>query len=205
MDRQHDTKEWLRAVARYMNLSLSDLARNSSLAASTVTRFVNDRSNKLTITEKTLDAISAYSGVAKNVMPGQKRLPGFSESEAVPYDPITEGEKLPDWANAAVEAMKLKGNGIEPWIMKGWALDLLGILPGDLLFIDRNKRPKAGDIVIARLTDLATSRAETVIRRFDPPFVTTHSAKLGPSRPEQVDDDRVTILGVELGMIRPHS
>lgn len=202
MSEQHDTKEWIRAVARYMNLSLSDLALNSKLAASTVTRFMNDKTGRLTITDRTLEAISAYSGIPKNVLPGQRRLPGLGESEAVPYD-ATQDEQLPEWVLAAVNAQRGNRNGVEPWLMKSWALDMLGILPGDVVIIDKNRRPKAGDVVVAQLTDLATGKSEAVMRRFDPPFVMTASAKMGPAKPEQVDDERVVILGVECGVIRP--
>jgi len=202
MVEQHDTKEWIRAVARYMNLSLSDLALNSGLAASTVTRYINDKSGKLSVTERTIEAIAIYSGIPKNVLPGQRRLPGFSESETVRYDAHQDGA-LPDWVGTAIAAHKGNRSGIEPWLMKGWALDQLGILPGDILMIDQNRRPKAGDIVVAQLTDPVTQRTEMVMRRFDPPFITTHSSKMGPGRPETVDDDRVVIMGVECGVIRP--
>lgn len=197
-----DTKEWISAVAGYLNLSLSDLAVKAGLSPSTVTRFMNDRSGKLTITARSLDAISIYAGVPKHVMPGQHGIPGLGESEAVPYRTFS-GEKLPDWVIAAIDAHKGSRNGVEPWIMKSWALDLLGVIPGDVLMIDQNRRAKAGDIVCAQLTDLATGRTETVFRRYDPPMLVTHSAKLGPTRPEQLDDQRVIIMGVETGMIRP--
>lgn len=205
MSQPHDPKEWIRSVARYMNLSLSDLALNSGLAASTVTRYINDKSGKLTITERTLEAISRYSGVPRGAYPGQRKLPGFGESEATPYTSQTSepDDLLPTWVLTAIDAHKGNRNGIEPWIMKSWSLDLLGILPGDVLMIDQNRRPKAGDIVCAQITDLVTGRTETVMRRFEPPFLTTYSAKMGPSRPEQVDEERVVIMGVEAGVIRP--
>lgn len=197
-----DTKEWISAVAAYLNLSLSDLAVKAGLSPSTVTRYMNDGSGKLTITARSLDAIAQYAGVPKHVMPGQQGIPGLGESEAVPYRAFG-GDKLPDWVIAAIEAHKGNRNGIEPWIMKSWALDLLGVIPGDVLMIDQNRRPKSGDIVCAQLTDLATGRTETVFRRYEPPMLMTHSAKLGPARAEAVDDNRVIIMGVETGMIRP--
>lgn len=203
MPSQRDTKEWIRAVAAYMNHSLSDLALNSGLAASTITRYINDKTGRLSVTERTIEAIARYSGVAKNVMPGQRSLPGFGEGEAVPYD--AHQEKLPEWVEAAIAAHKGTRNGVEAWLMKGWALDLLGILPGDILMIDQNRRPKSGDIVRAQLTDLVTGRTETVMRRYEPPFIYAYSAKAGPSRPETVDDERVVIMGVETGIIRPRN
>lgn len=202
MSQRHDSKEWIRAVAAYMNLSLSDLALKSNLAASTITRYMNDGTGRLTVTDRTLDAIAAYAGVPKHVMPGQRSIPGLGESEAVPYRAGT-ADPQPAWVEAAIAAHRGNRNGVEPWIVKNHALDLMGIMPGDILMIDQNRRPRAGDIVCAQLTDLATGRTETVMRRFDPPFIVTHSAKMGPTRPEAVDDERVIIMGVETGVIRP--
>ncbi|MER2536903.1 MAG: hypothetical protein ABTQ31_17255 [Rhizobiaceae bacterium] len=203
MKTPHDSKAWLLAVASYMNLSLSELALSSKIAASTLTRYVNDKSGKLTITERSLDAVSSYSGIPKNVIPGERRLPGFAESETVPFDYSREEKTLPAWVAAAIREHKGARNGVEPWIMRSWALDQLGVLPGDILMIDQNKRAKAGDIVCVQISDHVTGRTETVMRRYDPPFITVHSAKLGPQRPDQVDDDRVVIMGVEDGIIRP--
>jgi transcriptional regulator with XRE-family HTH domain len=198
------TKEWIKAVADYLNMTISALASNSGLAPSTVTRFMNDGTNKLTVQDKTLDAIAIYSGVPKHVLPGTRTLPGMGESEAVLYDPRRDAE-LPDWVLAAIAAIKGNRNGIEPWVVKGWALELLGIIPGDILVIDQNRRPKNGDIVIAQISDLVTGSAETVMRHYQAPFLVTHSAKMGPTRPEQVDEDRVIIMGVRAGLIRPYN
>lgn len=202
MNTPRATKDWIRAVAEYLHLSLSELAVKAGLSPSTVTRYINDATGKLTITERTLDAIATFSGVAKHVLPGQRGIPGLGDSEAVTYHAGREGQ-VADWVASAIDAHRAGRNGVEPWIMKSYALDLMGILPGDILMIDRNRRAKAGDIVCAQLTDLATGRAETVIRRYDPPYIVTLSAKIGPTRPEVVDDERVVILGVETGMIRP--
>jgi transcriptional regulator with XRE-family HTH domain len=202
MNTPRATKDWIKAVAAYLNLSLSELAVKSGLSPSTVTRYMNDNSGKLTITDRTLDAIAVFSGVAKNVMPGQQAVPGLGEGEAMPYD--TQGpEKLPEWVEAAVKAAVGTRNGVAAWIAKNWALDMLGVVPGDVVLIDQNKRPKPGDIVCVQLRDLATGSTETVLRRYDPPYVTTHSAKSGPSRPEVIDDMRVSVVGVETGLIRP--
>lgn len=44
-------------------------------------------------------------------------------------------------------------------------LAAFGIMPGDVLVIDRDRRPEAGDLVVATLTDPGTGERETVIRR----------------------------------------
>lgn len=197
-----NTKEWLRAVASHLNLSLSDLAIRSGLAASTVTRYVNDASGRLSVTDRTLDAIAEYSGIPRHHFPGERRVPGLGESEAVRFDP-GDAEPPPAWVCQAVEAAGAGQGNVEAWVMKGWALDLLGVLPGDILLIDPKRRPRAGNIVCVQLTDPVTGGVEIVFRRYEPPFVVAHSAKMGALRPETIDEDRVVILGVETGIIRP--
>jgi len=201
MTQQKDTKAWLSAVAQHLNLSLSELAKNAGLAPSTVTRYFYDRSNKLGLSKRSLDAISAYSGVPYPTMPGQRTVGGFGSPDMVPFG---DEERLdyPDWVSSSVKIATAGRNGVEPWQIKSRALDMLGYLPGDILLIDRNKRPKAADVVCAQVTDLATGSTQTVLRRYEPPFIVAHSAKMGPQRPELVDDERVTIIGVENGLFR---
>ncbi len=201
MSQQKDTKAWIQAVAQHLNLSLSELAKSSELAPSTVTRYIYDRSGKLGISKRTLDAISAFSGVPYPTMPGQRAVGGFGAPDMVPFN-SEEQLDYPGWVTDAVKLAIASRNGVEPWLIKSRALDMLGYLPGDVVLIDQNKRPKSSDIVCAQVTDLATGSSQTVIRRYEPPFIVAHSAKMGPQRPEMVDDERVTIIGVESGLFR---
>lgn len=195
---QRETKEWLKAIARHMNLSPSQLALNSGMAASTLTRFLNDTTGTIGITQATLEKVSNYSGFRPSQMPGNLR--GVAEPDAIPL--IHDTEQKPEWIKSAVEAAKAGRNGIEAWTMKGAALDAMGIFPGDILLVDQNRRAKTGDVVLAQLIDYSLGTADTVVRLYQAPFITTHSMRLGPQRPEQVDDDRVAISGVVVGTLR---
>lgn len=196
---QRETKEWLKAVARHMNLSPSQLALNSGMAASTLTRYLNDTTNSVGITQGSIEKVANYSGFRPNQIPGRNR--GMVEADAVPLE--QETHEYPKWIKLAVEAAKSGKNGVEAWVMKGGALDGIGILPGDILIVDLNKRAKSGDIVLAKIDDHVSAPAETVVRLYHAPFIMSHSQRLGPQRPEQVDDDRVSITGTIVGTIRP--
>lgn len=200
---QRDTKAWIKAVAAHLNLSLSELALKSGVAASTVTRYINDLTGTIGISQRTLDAIATFSGFRPHQMPGLRRPMGLGEPEAVPYQVAADNDPYPAWVETAIAAAKAGKNGVEAWVMRTAALDLLGVLAGDILMIDQNRRPRSGDIVCAQLTDLVTGSVETVMRRYDPPYIVTHSAKMGPARPEPVDDERVIVMGVSIGVIRP--
>lgn len=196
---QRETKEWLKAVAKHLNLSPSQLALASGLAASTVTRFTNDMSGKATITQASLEKISQYSGFR----PGQ--LPGRSRGNTVAPDtvPLHEDANVyPKWVLTAIDAAKGGRNGVEAWVMKGAALDGIGVMPGDIIIIDMNARAKTGDVVLATVIDPMAGSTEAVMRLYQKPFITTHSLRLGPGRPEHVDDDRISIVGVMIATIR---
>ena len=201
MEKTWDMRDWISAVARHLNLTPSELARRSRLAPSTLTRFLNDASRTATITERSIQAIESYSGVSRHRMPGVALPPGMAEPDAAPLN--EDAEPLQAWCKAAIEEARKGRNGIDPWVMRGRALDLEGVLPGDILMVALNRRPAAGDIVCAQVVDYTSGAAETVFRLFQPPYLIAHSAKLGPVRPEQVDEVRVSIRGVVEGLIRP--
>lgn len=196
---QRETKDWLKAMASQMGISPSRLALNAGMAASTLTRYLNDTSGKVGITQSSLEAVAAYTGFRPHQFPGRNRA-GFSEPDATQFD--KETLNLPAWIRQAVDAARKDRNGVEAWVMKGAALDGLGVLPNDVVIIDHNMKPKAGDIVLAQVVDYATGTAETVMRVYQPPFIIGHSIRLGPLRPEHVDEDRVQISGTSIGILR---
>jgi transcriptional regulator with XRE-family HTH domain len=193
------TKEWILAVAGHLNMSPSQLGVSSGVAASTITRYINDRSGQLSITQATLEKIAAFSGFR----PGQ--IPGQTQSGDAPLDAIPlrdSGEPVAAWIQAASESAKAGNGSIESWVMKGAALDGLGILPGDVILIDRAKRPKSGEVVLVSIQHFGRRIPEMVMRVYRPPYLVTHSIRLGPGRPEQADEERVLIAGTMIGMLR---
>lgn len=195
---QRETKAWIEAVARHMNMSPSRLALQSGMAASTLTRYLNDGTGTIGISQTSLDRIAQFSGVPVHRMPGE-RAGGFQEEDAIPLD---RSETATDRTRRAVDAIAEGRNHVFPLEMKGWALDLQGILPGDVLVFDMNARAKPDDIVCVQRVDWTTGDADTLVRIYKPPMVLAHSAKLGPLAPLMVDEDRVSIRGVMIGAIR---
>lgn len=195
---QRATKQWIASVAAYLNLSPSALAKNSGNAASTVTRYLNDTTGTVGISQRTLDRIAEYSGVPVLRMPDERG--GLQEPDAIPFD---QSEKASGWLKNAVDAIKAGRNHVFPYEMRGWSLDMSGILPGDVLVFDMQQRPKPGDVVCVQCIDFTSGEAETLVRIYQPPFVLSHSAKLGVQKPLTVDEDRVSVRGVMLASIRP--
>lgn len=197
---QRATKDWIAAVAAYLNMSPSALAKNSGNAASTVTRYLNDATDTVGISQRTLDRIAQYSGIPVLRLPGEATGAGYQEPDAIP---IENSEKATGWIVNAVDAARAGRNNVTAFEMRGWALDLSGILPGDILVFDLQARARPDDVVLVEAMDFATGKAETLVRLYKPPFVLAHSAKLGMQKPMTVDEDRVSIRGVMIAAIRP--
>lgn len=196
---QRATKEWILAVADYLHLSPSRLALNAGAAASTLTRFLNDTTNTLTITQRTLDMIATYSGVPVHKMPGQKPR-GLGDEDVVPYN--MADINVPAWMHDAINAIVREKNNTEVWIAKGWALDIAGILPNDAIVIDYSRKPQNGDVVLARIHDANGNDPQQVLRLYEAPYLMAHSAKLGVQRPLVVDEHLVSIMGVCTGVFQ---
>lgn len=197
----HRTKNWLRAVAAHLNVSPSALALASGVAASTLTRYLNDESNTVGISQSTLEKIEEYSGISVFQMPGQ-RARGLSEPDAEPYDLNGHND---GWLQTAITAACHGNNNVFPFRMRSWALDQCGVIPGDILIIDMSGKPRQGDIVCAQVTDWQTGSAETIMRIYEAPYLLAQSAKLGIQRPIVVDEERVAIRGVMMGSMRARS
>lgn len=86
------------------------------------------------------------------------------------------------------------------WIINSWLLDLDGILKGDRVAFDLNRRPKPGDIVVAQQTD--GDEVHTVIRKFEPPMLTCRTTQRDYPRAVYVDGERVIIMGTMIALRR---
>jgi hypothetical protein len=118
---------------------------------------------------------------------------GFAEPELVPY-----GGKI-----AAVERKPPDGHG--RWTVRTRALDLVGILPGDVVEFDMGAEPREGDVVVAQVYDDETGTAATVLRIFLPPYLVVRSSDSGLQlRPVLVDAEgsKVKIMGAFSRLLR---
>lgn len=132
---------------------------------------------------------------------GRPMLIGLSE--AARFDPGRERGEL-----ATVVSAIMRGRtSMEAWRLKTMALEGVGYLPGDVLFVrflTEGEGPKPQDAVAATLVDHQHGSAETVWRVYDPPFLVGASNDRTAYKPVLVDGDRVRIVGVVEESYRPH-
>lgn len=190
---------WVRAVLAYLGVTATQLARKAGIAPSTLHRPLNEPDWNGLLSGRTLEAIADVSGLRPYEYPARMR--GMVEPEAQPFT-FDDSKDAADNIDRAVRELTRGRNGRDPWVMKSFALELAGVMPGDIMIVDMNLQPRPHDIVCAQIYDWSGSKAETVFRVYEPPFLVAHSVRTGPEKPLTVDDTSVIIKGVVATILR---
>ena len=190
---------WVRAVLAHLGVSATELARRAKLAPSTLQRPLNDPEWDKMLSGRSMAAIAEVAGLRPLEFPNRVR--GLAEAEATKYD-FNLSSDASDNFDRAVREMCQGRNGRDAWLMRGYALELSGIMPGDVLIVDMNIQPAQDDIVCAQIYDWSGTKTETVFRLFDPPYLVTHSVRAAREKPLAVDNSTVVIKGVVSTVMR---
>ncbi|MDP2150051.1 MAG: hypothetical protein Q8K13_10465 [Parvibaculum sp.] len=183
---------WLESAKRKTGLAYSEMGRRAGVAGTTITNFMNKEDWPHIPNSTTIAKIARF---ARMTMPavyaGPDIAAGFGEPEVEPYEgpetglnnapPATENQ---DW-----------------WEIRSRVLDLAGYMPGDKVLVDLTEAPVPGDVVIAQIYG-PTGDAETVFRRFEPPFLTAKGSMDNQPRPILLDYEKVSVLGVVVATLR---
>lgn len=189
---------YLDLVVEETGKKLSAIAREAGMNTTTLTRFRNDEKRGGTLALPTLSAVSQHTGIP---LPAEARgdhadqETGFREPEAVPYR-AEQGDTRAD----LVAAYLKQHPGYFAVTVRARTLEYKGIRRGDVLIMDMNAQPLAGDIVIAQFYDWQTpNQTETVLRLYLPPVLMTAGIEAGElERPRLIEDRSVGIKGVML-------
>jgi lambda repressor-like predicted transcriptional regulator len=199
-NRRDEQAAWIRAVQAHLGVSLTELARRAKIAPSTLQRPINDPQWDGLLSDRTLAAVAEVAGLRPFEFPA--RQTGFGEVEAVPFQFDPKADAIDGNIDRAVRELTRGRNGRDAWVIQSDALERSGLLPGDIVIVDLNIQPKARDIVCAQLYDWSRSKAETVFRLYEPPYLLTDSLRARPQKPVPVDGQDVVIRGVVDGLLR---
>lgn len=202
---QHSRDEqvaWINAVREYLGVSLTELARRAKIAPSTLQRPVNDPAYNGMISGRTMAAVADVAGLRPLEYPSRMR--GLAEADAIPFS-YDDRNDAADNLNRAVRELVKGRNGRDAWVMKSYALELAGVMPGDVMIVDMNVTPRARDIVCAQIYDWSGMKSETVFRLYEAPYLLTHSLRANVERPVAVDNATVIIKGVVDVVLRARS
>lgn len=178
---QEALRGWIDRILQARHWSKTRLAKEAGVAQTTITRLYDDRYDGA-MNSTTVTKIARASGIAPPRSLGlSDDMPGFREPELIPL---------------AIDAAEIGDGHVTEWRIAGNALVLAGYLPGDKVWVRDDIRPEHGDIVIAQVYNIETGTAETVIRIYNPPYLTTASIAVEDRKPLIVDGERVLIRGV---------
>lgn len=187
--------QWLVDAIARSGLKPTPFATKAGLSPSTILRNLDGKGS---LDRRSIDKIVAVYRIAGPSIYGEAPpiAPGFSEAELASYT-----SEVPTWWKLELSPRQ----GL--WEVRTRALELAGVLPGDVILVDSNVAPRTPqegetrDIVVAQV--LAAGSAETVIRIYDPPYLLTETADPTARRkPLLVDNDRVSIWGVQVKLFR---
>lgn len=172
----------------------AQLAKQAKTSASTVYRALED-GGTFTPNARTLKKFADALGSA--MPPGFAT--GFAETEAEPFR-YDAGEDF----NSFIKAYVSGRTGVDPWVLRTRALDLLGYLPGDVVILDLNAAWRPKDIVCAQWwRPGAGSRTETIWRQYEPPYLVSISSDRSIQR--LIHEDAVDQKGAVIASFRPRA
>lgn len=197
-------RAWLLELLEKLRLTPSALATGAGASDTTITRLLNNPSYAGTLAQETIERIkNTYRVPGPEDYAQSRRSPMIGLSEASRFDVARESEDL-----AAVVASILRARPkADAWRLKTLALESVGYLPGDIVFVEAlaaDQMPKPLDAVCAQVMDYQHGAAETVWRVFDAPFLVGAGQDRTAYKPLLVDGERVRILGVISASYRPH-
>lgn len=190
---------WLDNITSSSGLTLTDIARRANLNPSTLTRFRAQNDGGHVLTSRTVQKIETATGVPAYEQRTRPNLSFFSEEEGVPFKP---DDRTQDLLVEALRAIISKSNSVDLWTLKTPALAAAGYGLGDIVLVDRDATPRAGDAVCAQKYDHRRGIAETIFRIYRTPYLLTALSSGQPGMPEIVDDENVVIRGVIVGGCR---
>jgi DNA-binding Xre family transcriptional regulator len=193
-------RDWLRRIVADHAIKPTPLAKAAGVAATTLTRKLNDDDDTSILSDLTVARICAFLNIpAPNFHDDAPRgaPAGLREPDALPYEPG------PDALTAELVALAMRQPGRLPWTLRSRALEYVGYWPSDVLVVDLNAEPRAGDVVCAQLYDWQRPGAtQTVFRLYEPPYLLAAGPDEAARKPRLLDNGNVAVKGVVVASFR---
>lgn len=192
-------REWLREVIARCGESASELAINAGVADVTLTRFLNREDYEGVLSPLVIEKIKRYTGLPG---PGEltietEEVDGFRETRNFDYRAQTQERPV---FTAMIEAALAGRPNAAPWLLLTDTLNSVGHLKGDVLISDASVQPRAGDLVVAQISNRRTGQTETAFRIFEPPYLLGFTPET--RYPLLVDNSEVIVMGVVTESLR---
>lgn len=196
-------RSWIRDGMERKGIKPTRLARETDVATTTITKFLNDPDYKFTPSTPIIGKLERYFGT---------KAPRIADTPGVAPPADIEGSqldlaKLPQALQQALKALIGARRSVEIWELRSEALEDEGYHPGDILLVDPHESIFAGDPVLATIVDTQDGSRRPVFRIYEKPYLVAANASAQFRAPLPVDDRYVLVKGLILGRIswRPRS
>lgn len=200
---REDIRQWLLSALDKTGESASGLAKRAGLATTTLTRFLNEEGSPM-LTLRSIAKVAHAAGIFPIGVPAPTPVQqprGLADGEATPYTDVDNAA-----LDSAIEAITQGRTAADPWQLLSSSLEGAGYMRGDIVIVDLNEKPVAGDLVCAQVYQWDRGKAETVFRFFEPPYLVAAPGLAGSIRalrkPLLVDSDQIIIKGVVIASLR---
>lgn len=175
------------------NMSPIELARFVGVSPTTIYRAI-DVDSEFTTTTKTLEKIASKVG---------RQPPGPNYLDAHHLRPLnsTTGLEAIDVPRNLI-TLTAEEHRLLAYRILDRSLELEGYLPGDIVVIDEDVAPSAGDIVCVDLSNQRPGGASRVLRLFEPPYLMSRSIDRRVEPAPILLDRSVEIKGTATAMLR---
>lgn len=193
--RDEIVRQWLSDLIKSQKVKPTPFANAAGVAPSTLFRTLEGKGG---LDPVTIDKIREHYKVPGPTVYGvaPTTAPGFFEAELASYT-----SDVPTWWKLELTPRQ----GL--WTVRTRGIELVGVLPDDVILVDSNVRPRIPregelrDIVVAQI--ITADSAETVLRVYDHPYLVTETTDPAARRkPLAVDNERVSIWGVQIKLFR---
>jgi len=171
------------------------LAKAAGIQPSSLSRVLKEDGTG-TLHGRNITKLEKYSGIKLSAVvdtPSASGPRGLAE-DAVPFDAGSADPAV----SAAIRALIGGRQDADSRTVRTRALEGLGYLPGDIVIVDRGRKPAPGDVVCAQVYDSGRREPETVMRVYQPPVLLAATFDEQLRRLLWVDDARIKIEGVVL-------
>jgi hypothetical protein len=177
----------------HLRMKQTPLAKAAGVQPSSLSRVLKEDSTG-TLHARNITKLEKYSGIKLSAVVDTPSAPGPRglAEDAVPFDAGSADPAV----SAAIRALIGGREDADSRTIRTRALECLGYLPGDIVIIDRGRKPVPGDVVCAQVYELGRSEPETVMRIYEPPVLVGASFDEQLRRP--IDNARAIIIGVVL-------
>jgi len=155
-----EVRRWLERVIAEARLDAGEVAARAHVSPSTVYRMLDDEDPHEPKATSVLQIAEALAVAPPSTL-GRPRA--FAEPDVSPLSGETPAELAPRTPDQSL------------WRVESRALELAGVLPGDLLLLDAAEEARAGDLVVAQLYDFDHGAARTRVRYYDGAYLSVRT------------------------------